>query len=92
MQLAGGRVSAHSDGVGQGAHFVLDLAGGAARSRSRERAASATPAADRVLVVEDDPHLAAGVVENLRAEGYEVDARRRRRAGARVAAARAAAG
>ena len=27
----------------------------------------------QVLVVEDDPHLAAGVVENLRAEGYEVD-------------------
>jgi two-component system alkaline phosphatase synthesis response regulator PhoP len=27
----------------------------------------------RVLVVEDDPHLAAGVVENLRAEGYQVD-------------------
>jgi two-component system alkaline phosphatase synthesis response regulator PhoP len=26
----------------------------------------------RVLVVEDDPHLAAGVLENLRAEGYEV--------------------
>ena len=25
-----------------------------------------------ILVVEDDPHLAAGVVENLRAEGYEV--------------------
>jgi two-component system, OmpR family, alkaline phosphatase synthesis response regulator PhoP len=28
----------------------------------------------RILVVEDDPHLAAGVAENLRAEGYEVDA------------------
>ncbi|MBS0365691.1 MAG: response regulator transcription factor [Proteobacteria bacterium] len=27
-----------------------------------------------VLVVEDDPHLAAGVLENLRAEGYEVSA------------------
>jgi len=27
----------------------------------------------RILVVEDDPHLAAGVVENLRAESYEVD-------------------
>ena len=26
----------------------------------------------QVLVVEDDPHLAAGVTENLRAEGYEV--------------------
>ena len=30
--------------------------------------------ASRVLVVEDDPHLAAGVMENLRAEGYEVAA------------------
>ena len=28
--------------------------------------------ASRVLVVEDDPHLAAGVMENLRAEGYQV--------------------
>jgi two-component system alkaline phosphatase synthesis response regulator PhoP len=34
---------------------------------------SALPqSANRVLVVEDDPHLAAGLVENLRAEGYEV--------------------
>ncbi|HXY75651.1 MAG TPA: response regulator transcription factor [Steroidobacteraceae bacterium] len=32
--------------------------------------------APRVLVVEDDPHLAAGVVENLRAEGYEVSSAR----------------
>ncbi|HSY46835.1 MAG TPA: response regulator transcription factor [Steroidobacteraceae bacterium] len=32
------------------------------------------PAAAHVLVVEDDPHLAAGVMENLRAEGYEVSA------------------
>ena len=31
------------------------------------------PALRRILVVEDDPHLAAGVVENLRAEGYAVD-------------------
>jgi two-component system, OmpR family, alkaline phosphatase synthesis response regulator PhoP len=35
-----------------------------------------TPAGEkiRVLVVEDDPHLAAGVMENLRAEGYLVEA------------------
>jgi two-component system, OmpR family, alkaline phosphatase synthesis response regulator PhoP len=33
---------------------------------------AAASAASHVLVVEDDPHLAAGVVENLRAEGYEV--------------------
>jgi two-component system alkaline phosphatase synthesis response regulator PhoP len=31
------------------------------------------PAA-HILVVEDDPHLAAGVMENLRADGYEVSA------------------
>jgi two-component system alkaline phosphatase synthesis response regulator PhoP len=30
-------------------------------------------AVPRILVVEDDPHLAAGVIENLRAEGYEVN-------------------
>jgi two-component system, OmpR family, alkaline phosphatase synthesis response regulator PhoP len=29
--------------------------------------------AKRVLVVEDDPHLAAGLAENLRAEGFTVD-------------------
>jgi len=29
-------------------------------------------AASRILIVEDDPHLAAGVVENLQAEGYLV--------------------
>ena len=32
-----------------------------------------TPVPARVLVVEDDPHLAAGVSENLRAEGYQVN-------------------
>jgi two-component system, OmpR family, alkaline phosphatase synthesis response regulator PhoP len=33
---------------------------------------AATAASSHVLVVEDDPHLAAGVAENLRLEGYEV--------------------
>jgi two-component system, OmpR family, alkaline phosphatase synthesis response regulator PhoP len=33
---------------------------------------AAAAAASQVLVVEDDPHLAAGVMENLRAEGYAV--------------------
>jgi two-component system, OmpR family, alkaline phosphatase synthesis response regulator PhoP len=33
-----------------------------------------SPVAVQVLVVEDDPHLSAGVRENLRAEGYEVSA------------------
>ena len=33
---------------------------------------SGAGAATHLLVVEDDPHLAAGVAENLRLEGYEV--------------------
>jgi two-component system alkaline phosphatase synthesis response regulator PhoP len=32
------------------------------------------PFANRILVVEDDAHIAAGVVENLRAEGYDAEA------------------
>ena len=43
------------------------LARGPGAAVSREGAA-------RVLVVEDDPHLSAGVLENLRAEGYEAHA------------------
>src|SRR5438477_5847751 len=45
-----------------------------ARGRPGAALVSATAPATRVLVVEDDPHLAAGVMENLRAEGYEVSA------------------
>ncbi len=37
-------------------------------------AATVNAGAARILVVEDDPHLAAGVIENLRAESYEVSA------------------
>ena len=85
MQLAQGRVSAHSDGVGQGRALRAHLA------RGTGPAPMSTPQdehgrAARVLVVEDDPHLAAGVMENLRAEGYEVERGRRRRRRARVAA------
>src|SRR5262249_53598688 len=40
--------------------------------RAGRTSMSAAPPIAHVLVVEDDPHLAAGVMENLRAEGYEV--------------------
>jgi two-component system alkaline phosphatase synthesis response regulator PhoP len=38
-----------------------------------ENVVSPAQSSPGVLVVEDDPHLAAGLVENLRAEGYSVD-------------------
>src|SRR6266513_28083 len=53
-------------GRGPGRAFRAHLAGGAGA------ALMSAPSGTRVLVVEDDPHLAAGVMENLRAEGYEV--------------------
>ena len=65
MQLTGGRVSASSEGLGRGAEFLLYW--------PQCRGAVMSEPVYRVLVVEDDPHLAAGVVENLRAEGYQVD-------------------
>src|SRR5207237_904591 len=65
--LGGGSIALRARrGRGPGRAFLGHLAGGAG-------AALMSRAADtRVLVVEDDPHLGAGVMENLRAEGYEV--------------------
>ncbi len=99
--LRGGRVSAQSAGAGQGATFVLTWPGAAAPGAA-PGATDAEPLARgphggstheharahtrHILVVEDDPHLAAGVVENLRAEGYEVDSVVRWPAGSRLAA------
>ena len=71
----------HSEGVGRGARFSCP---GLAAPRPPGEHDRAQPRAC-TLVVEDDPHLAAGLVENLRAEGYAVDTagdgRRARRAG-----------
>jgi two-component system, OmpR family, alkaline phosphatase synthesis response regulator PhoP len=50
---------------------VADRTGGATVNDQVHGSSGLPPQANRVLVVEDDPHLAAGVVENLRAEGYE---------------------
>ena len=53
----GGRAWAESEGPGHGATFVLQLA-------DREMS--------RILVVEDEQHLAEGLRFNLEAEGYQV--------------------
>ena len=67
MQLAQAARQRAQRRAGQGRALRAHLA----RSRGATPV-SAPAAATRVLVVEDDPHLAAGVMENLRAEGYEV--------------------
>ena len=59
----GGRAFAESDGEGQGSTFTLLLP----RAPRRERVAQ------RVLIVEDEQHLAEGLRFNLEAEGFHAD-------------------
>ena len=76
----GGKVFVESDGAGQGSTFivqlpVVELQRGAAMSR--------------ILVVEDEQHLADGLRFNLEAEQYDVEFGRQRRGGAAAADRRA---
>ena len=75
----GGRAFAESEGPGHGSTFTLLLPQAAERLR-RDR----TP--QRVLIVEDEQHLAEGLRFNLEAEGYRRRSRRHRRGGAGAAA------
>ena len=63
---------AQSEGEGRGATFTLEL----------PRLIAQTDMS-RILIVEDEQHIADGLRFNLEAEGHEVDRRARRRAGAR---------
>ena len=63
VELSGGTVHAESAGLGSGATVSMRWP---ARSRAMK-----TPA--RILVVDDEEHLAAGIRENLEAEGYRAD-------------------
>ena len=64
----GGRVFAESEGAGKGTTVTLEL------PRSLGRVGMS-----RVLVVEDEAHLAQGLRFNLQAEGHAVEVARRRR-------------
>jgi hypothetical protein len=62
---------------GEGATFVIELPVGAAPSNHNSRGRPARSAATgqrRILVVDDEPDVAAVLVDLLRSEGHEVDA------------------
>ena len=63
VELSGGTVHAASAGPGRGATVSMRWP---ARNRTMK-----SPA--RILVVDDEAHLAAGIRENLEAEGYRTD-------------------
>ena len=67
----GGRVFAESEGAGQGSTFTLHAAAGAGGLTVQ-----------RILIVEDEQHLADGLRFNLEAEGIRRGGRRHRRGGA----------
>ena len=72
------RVVARSEGSGRGSRFVVTLRARRERRRRAAASARAEPAMTRILVVEDEEHLAEGLRFNLEAEGYEVEIARRR--------------
>ncbi len=73
VDLHGGRVSAHSDGRGQGSEFVVRLPLTAAAPPEPETPRPPrTSAPRRVLVIEDNPDAASSLRETLRLWGHEV--------------------
>ena len=81
VQLHGGTVSAHSDGAGRGAEFVVRLPSAnpaaAAAASASVNPSLATPTADvaldvRILVVDDNDDAAGMLVEALSSRGFEV--------------------
>ena len=75
VELHGGRVEAHSAGLGQGASFTIRLPAAidAAESPSpTENGPLAEPNGLRVLVVDDDVAVAESTAMLLRLEGHEI--------------------
>jgi PAS domain S-box-containing protein len=74
VTLHGGRVEAHSAGLGKGAEFVVRLpvsATSRAPAAPRETVAG-SPTAARILVVEDNPDAAEGLMMLLEVFGHRV--------------------
>ena len=71
----GGRVFAQSEGEGRGATFTVELPRSRVRSRCRTAglpvALQARCIVSRILIVEDEQHIADGLRFNLEAEGHE---------------------
>ncbi len=78
VELHGGTVQAHSEGLGQGSEFVVRLPASDAPRAGKERPARASTASTsaarrkRVLVVDDNIDAVDSIVLILRGAGYEV--------------------
>lgn len=76
IELHGGSIALHSDGIGKGAEFTLRLplvTQPSAADRPEECAAADATAGARVLLVEDNPDTADSMVLLLEMLGHRVD-------------------
>jgi signal transduction histidine kinase len=83
IEMHGGRVEGHSDGLGKGSEFIValplrpDLAAAAAAARARNlehaRAGALSAAPCRILVVDDNRDAAQSLAAMLRLSGGEVE-------------------
>jgi hypothetical protein len=83
VELHGGKISAHSPGLGKGARFLVELPAFETTAELREPAPAAAPArrppkrsarGSEILIVEDEPDLAETLLAVLEAEGYQARA------------------
>ena len=91
VQMHGGTVSAHSEGAGRGAEFVVRLPSAAPAAAVAAATPSLAPSPDvaldvRILVVDDNDDAAEMLVEALSSRGFEVCEARDGPAAIRIAA------
>ena len=77
VEMHGGRVEVHSDGLGQGSRFtvrlpLLDANGDGPPAPANSVAAAAPPAKHRIVVVDDNQDAANSLAIMLRLKGHDV--------------------
>lgn len=88
VKMHGGRIEAHSPGLGQGSEFMVYLPLRKTPEKEQtaeEKTPTARPAHQRILVIDDNPGLAFMLSQTLKLRGYEVSIQHSGREGIKAA-------